>query len=61
MTKHVGGNQPVEGPIKPPRKTTAPGAPAQPSVSGVSGAVESSSPIDYSSRQPGGSFLPRPD
>lgn len=60
MTKHVGGNQPVEGPIKPPRPTTAPGKPAQPSVSGVAGAVQAEGPVDYSSRLPGTSFLNRP-
>ena len=48
--------------IKPPRPTTAPGKPARdPNRGGDLGAVDGAGPVDYSSRLPGGSYIPRPE
>lgn len=74
MTKHVSPRPPASAPegnvgqsnpnkqvIQPPRPTTAPGKPAAPSLSGPSAAVDSGGgAVDFSSRQPGGSYTPRP-
>lgn len=61
MTKHVGGNQPKEGPIKVPRKTTALGKPAAKGLSGPSGAVQAGGGAqDFSSTLPGVPFKTPP-
>ncbi len=58
---NVGPSNPNRQVLRPPRKVAAPGRPARdPNRGGSLGAVDMGAPQDFSSRQPFGTFTPRP-